>query len=609
MTAAPPEHSGSGQPGSAGPLYVAQSYSGNAWRPRLEDSRTALTLAQQLELPEVVARALAGRGIGMAEAEAFLNPTLRTQLPDPGHLLDMDRAATRIADAVQGGENIAVFGDYDVDGATSSSLLTRFFRALGVGIEIYIPDRIKEGYGPNGPAMKALAARGAKVVITVDCGVSAFDALEEARDAGLDVVVVDHHVAEERLPVAHAVINPNRLDETSPHRQLAAVGVTFLLVVAINRELRGRGYFNAVRREPDLMQWLDIVALGTVCDQVRLTGINRALVAQGLKVMAARGNAGLRALADVARLDTKPEAWHLGFMLGPRINAGGRVGRPDLGSRLLATDDDVQAGELAQELDAFNAERREIEAQVLEQALEQAEHQARETNSERALIFLAGENWHPGVIGIVASRVIERFHRPVCVAGIDGGFAKGSGRSVTGIDLGAAVIAARQEGLLVNGGGHAMAAGFTVARERLDELSAFLEGRIARQKAEAGEELGRTLFLDGALAVRAATPELMASLSALAPFGQGNSEPRFVFPAVRVGKADVVGENHVRVFLTGPDGGRLKAMAFRSADTPLGRALLEAGGLPLHVAGKLRADTWMGRNDVQLMIDDAAPVQ
>ncbi len=354
------------------------------------------------------------------------------------------------------------------------------------------------------------------------------------------------------------------------------------------------------------MQWLDIVALGTVCDQVRLTGVNRALVTQGLKIMARRANAGINALADVAKLDSKPEAWHLGFMLGPRINAGGRVGRPDLGARLLASDDPDAARALAHELDAFNTERREIEAQVLEQALAQAEAQG---GAERALLFISGEDWHPGVIGIVASRIIERFHRPVCVAGVSGGTAKGSGRSIPGIDLGAAVIAARQEGLLVNGGGHAMAAGFTVTREKLDELGAFLEARIARQQAEMGEETGRTLLLDGALAVRAANTEIVQRLQQLAPFGQGNSEPRFVIPAARIGKADVVGENHVQLFLSGEDGGRLKAIAFRTADTPLGQALLGAGQVPVHVVGKLRADNWMGRDDVQLLVDDAAPVQ
>jgi single-stranded-DNA-specific exonuclease len=589
-----------------GALNVARSFSGLTWRPRLDDSRAALTLAQRFEMPEVVARAMAGRGIGADTAEDFLNPRLATQLPDPGHLLDMEKAADRIVSALMAGEKIGVFGDYDVDGATSTALLTRFFRALGADILIHIPDRMKEGYGPNGPAMKALAAKGARVVITVDCGISAFEALDDAAKAGLDVIVVDHHVAEERLPRATAIINPNRLDETSPHRQLAAVGVAFLLVVAINRAARARGFYGSGRTEPDLLQWLDIVALGTVCDQVRLTGVNRALVTQGLKVMARRANAGINALADVAKLDARPEAWHLGFMLGPRINAGGRVGRPDLGARLLASDDPDAATALARELDAFNAERREIEAQVLEQALVQAEEQG---GAERALLFIAGEDWHAGVIGIVASRIIERFHRPVCIAGISGVTAKGSGRSVPGIDLGAAVIAARQEGLLINGGGHAMAVGFTVSRDKLDPLAAFLEARIARQQAEVGEETGRTLFLDGALTVRAANTEIVQRLQQLAPFGQGNSEPRFVIPAARIGKADVVGENHVRLFLSGEDGGRLKAIAFRSADTPLGKALLGAGQVPLHVVGKLRADNWMGRDEVQLLVDDAAPVQ
>jgi single-stranded-DNA-specific exonuclease len=590
-----------------GALSIERSFSGLSWRPRLADSRAALMLAQRLELPEVIARALAGRGIDADEADQFLNPSLRTQLPDPGHLLDMGKGANRIAEAVEKGEKIAVFGDYDVDGATSSALLTRFFRALGHEIEVYIPDRIKEGYGPNAPALEALAARGAKVVITVDCGISAFEPLEVGRACGLDVVVIDHHVAEERLPPAQAIINPNRLDETSPHGQLAAVGVAFLLVVAVNRALRDRGFFKrGTCAEPDLLQWLDIVALGTVCDQVRLTGVNRALVAQGLKVMAGRANAGITALCDITKLDARPEAWHLGFMLGPRINAGGRVGKPDLGTRLLSCDDPVEAAEIARELDVFNTERREIEAGVLEEAMIKAEEQAA---TEGALLFVSGENWHAGVIGIVASRIIESFHLPVCVAGLDGDMAKGSGRSVAGIDLGAAVIAARQEGLLINGGGHAMAAGFTVARDKLDDLASFLQERVAHQKAAAGEELGRTLYFDGAMSARAATPDLVAKLTALAPFGRGNAEPRFVIADARIGKADVVGENHVRLFINGPDGGRLKAICFRAADKPLGKALLESGGLPVHLAGKLRPDNWMGRNDVQLLLDDAAPVQ
>ncbi|MCZ6742488.1 MAG: single-stranded-DNA-specific exonuclease RecJ [Alphaproteobacteria bacterium] len=584
-------------------LTVERSFSGLNWRPRLDDDRAALVLAQRLGLPEIVGRALAARGIGPKDAELFLNPALKVQLPDPGHLQDMERGAGRIADAIEAGEGIAVFGDYDVDGATSSALLARFCRALGTEIETYIPDRIKEGYGPNRAAMLALGARGAKVIITVDCGVSAFEPLKAASDAGIDVVVVDHHVAEARLPEALAVINPNRLDDDSPHKQLAAVGVAFLLVVAVNRALRKRGFYSS-RPEPDLMGWLDLVALGTVCDQVPLTGVNRALVAQGLKVLARRTNPGLVALADVAGLDTRPEAWHLGFMLGPRINAGGRVGRPGLGAGLLACDDPAAAKGMAQELDAFNVERREIEALVLADALAQAESGGAGAGD---LVFVAGEGWHPGVIGIVASRIGERMRRPVCVVAIDGDVAKGSGRSIAGIDLGAAVIAARQEGLLINGGGHAMAAGFTVARDRLGALEEYLGVRIAAQHVARGEEVGRTLFHDGAISVGGATTELVERIKALAPFGSGNSEPRFVLPAVTVAKAEIVGENHLRLFVRGQDGGRIKAMAFRAADRPLGAALLQTGGAPVHLAGRLRIDDWQGRHDVEFLIDDAAP--
>ncbi|MDH3240649.1 MAG: single-stranded-DNA-specific exonuclease RecJ [Alphaproteobacteria bacterium] len=585
-------------------LTVDHSFSGRAWRPRLEDGRAALALSQTLNLPEVVGRALAARGIGPEDADRFLNPLLKDELPDPGHLKDMETAARRIADAIEGGEGIAVFGDYDVDGATSTAVLTRFFRALGIGIACYIPDRIREGYGPNPKAMLALGAGGAKVVITVDCGIAAFEALAAAKAAGIDVVVVDHHVAETRLPEALAVINPNRLDEDSPHKQLAAVGVAFLLVVAVNRELRARGVYSS-RPEPDLMGLLDLVALGTVCDQVRLTGVNRALVSQGLKVLAARNNTGLVALADVAGLDSRPEAWHLGFLLGPRINAGGRVGRADLGARLLSCDDRAEAEAMARELDAFNAERREIEAAVLEKALAQAETEG--DNGGPGLVFVAGDGWHPGVLGIVASRINDRLHRPTCVAGIEGGIVKGSGRSIPGIDLGAAVIAARQAGLLIAGGGHAMAAGFTVATDKLTAFKEFLAARIDAQHAEQGAEVGRILYHDGVITVGGATPDLAEEIKALAPFGQGNAEPRFVLPAVRVGKADVVGENHVRLFVNGPDGGRIKAIAFRAADQPLGAALLNAGGLPVHLAGKLRIDDWQGRHDVQFLLDDAAP--
>ncbi len=591
MTAAEPEF-----------LGVGCSFSGKSWRPRLAEDRLGLTLAQRLSLPEIVGRALAARGIGADDAEAYLNPTLRELLPDPSHLKDMDTAARRIARAVTGGENIAIFGDYDVDGATSSALLKRFLGAVGAEATVYIPDRIREGYGPNEAALLALHDQGAKVVITVDCGITAFEPLAAAARAGLDVIVIDHHVAEPQLPEALAVVDPNRLDESSPHRQLAAVGVTYLLVVAVNRELRRTGWYGdgSGRAEPDLLGWLDLVALGTVCDMVKLTGVNRALVAQGLKVMAQRRNPGLAALGDVARLDAPPDAWHLGFLLGPRVNAGGRVGEADLGVRLLTTADGAEAARLAQRLDDHNAERREIEAQVFEDAMAQAA----ETDTA-ALVFVAAQGWHPGVIGIVASRLGQHFARPACVVALDADVGKGSGRSVAGVDLGAAVIAARQAGHLVNGGGHVMAAGFTVARDRLDGLREFLTARIAQELAQSGYT--PTLMVDGALSPKAANTELVDIIGRLAPFGIGNPEPRFAFPRIRVVKADIVGENHVRCIIAGEDGGRLKAIAFRAAGTALGDGLLHGKGMALHVAGHLRRDDWMGRNGVQLVVDDGAP--
>ena len=530
-------------------LGVERSLTGRRWTARGLDERAALALAQRLALPEPVARVLAGRGIGLEEAEAFMAPTLRAQLPDPFHLRDMARAAARVAEAVMSGEAIAVFGDYDVDGATSAALLKRFFAAVGVPIRVYIPDRLKEGYGPNAPALLRLKAEGMRLVITVDCGTSALEPLAVAADAGLDVIVVDHHVAEPKLPPAYAVVNPNRLDETSPHRQLAAVGVAFLLVVAANRALREAGWYRQ-HSEPDLMQWLDLVALGTVCDVVPLTGINRALVTQGLKVMARRANPGLKALADSARLDERPNAYHLGFLLGPRVNAGGRVGEADLGARLLTTSDPADAADLAQRLERYNQERQEIEARVLEEAIAAADARAL-----GAVVFVAGQGWHAGVIGIVASRLKERYNRPAFVVALEGEIGKGSGRSVGGIDLGSAVIAAKQAGLLLQGGGHAMAAGLTVAADRLDELRDFLETRIGREIAE--RRIVPTLALDGALALGAANRAarrharapaalwggqcgagLRAQPCAGGPRRRGGREPRALHPSATVVGAD-----------------------------------------------------------------------
>ncbi len=591
-------------------LGVERSLTGKRWEERLGDARLALALAQRLGLPEVVGRVLAARGVDVDDAERFLDPTLRAYLPDPSALQDMDRAAARLVRAVEEGEKIAVFGDYDVDGATSAAVLARFFAALGIELEIYIPDRLAEGYGPNAPALKRLKAAGTDLVITVDCGITAYEALGEAAAAGLEVVVVDHHAAEARLPAAAAVVNPNRLDDSSGQGQLAAVGVAFLLVVALNRALRDAGWYSRNRcPEPDLMQWLDLVALGTVCDVVPLTGLNRALVAQGLKVMAGRRNAGLAALGDVARLDERPGTYHAGFLLGPRVNAGGRVGEAPLGARLLTCDDPAEAAAIAARLDAYNTERREIELQVLDQAIRQVE----ETGAGEGLVVVAAEGWHAGVIGIVASRLKERFNKPALVVALENGVGKGSARSVPGVDLGAAVIAARQAGLLVNGGGHPMAAGLTVAAESLAELTAFLDARLARRLAEI--DYRPSLGIDGALQPRGATLELLAQLERCAPFGVGNVQPRFVLPSVRVSKASVVGDNHVRCFIgaaagspgSGAAGGSLKGIAFRSLESDLGPALLQTAGLPLHLAGRLQADRWGGRESVQFIIEDAAP--
>ncbi len=582
-------------------LGVERSAGGRRWRSREGDARLGLALAQRYGLPEVVGRIMAARGVGLEDAAVWLDPTLKALLPDPSHLKDMDRAAERIARAVRSGEVIAIFGDYDVDGATSTALLLRLLESVGGRVVTYIPDRMTEGYGPNAPALLALRRRGAAVAVTVDCGITAFEPLEAAAEGGLDVLVVDHHVAEPRLPRAHAVVNPNRLDDDSPHGQMAAVGVAFLLAVAVNRLLRDAGWY-AGRPEPDLRQWLDLVALGTVCDVVPLTGVNRAFVAQGLKVMAQRGNPGIAALADVARMSEAPEAWHAGFLLGPRVNAGGRVGEAPLGAALLSAPDYATALPIAQRLDAWNTERKGIEAVCLEAAIAQVE--AGELHD--GLVYAASEGWHAGVIGIVAGRLKERYNRPACVVALEDGTGKGSGRSVSGVDLGSAVIAARQEGLLVNGGGHAMAAGFTLSADRQADFRAFLAERIMVQAGPGGPvaELG----LDGTLQPRGATVELAASLQRLAPFGSGNREPRFALPAARVVQADIVGEDHVRCILTGEDGGRLKAIAFRAGGRPLGQLLMQRGGLPLHIAGQLRVDRWQGRESVQLIVDDAAAV-
>src|SRR6516225_4700502 len=589
--------------GGAGHLLgVERSVCGRRWRLRACDDTEGQALAERLALPEIAGRLLAQRGIDRDRAPGFLAPRLRDQLPDPSHLRDMEVAAARLARAVREGETIAVFGDYDVDGATSAALLARFCAAVGGRTRIYVPDRLREGYGPNTPALLGLLAEGTRVVVTVDCGTNAHLPLAEAAAAGLEVIVVDHHVAEPLLPRAAAIVNPNRLDEESRQGGLAAVGVAFLLIVAVNRALRQVGWYAGDRTEPDLMAWLDLVALGTVCDVVPLAGLNRAFVAQGIKVIRRNANSGLAALAAVAGVNEPLDAYHLGFVLGPRVNAGGRVGAADLGARLLATDDAALAADLAQRLDAYNRERRDIEARTLEAAISMVEGAAQSP----VLVFAAAANWHPGVIGIVAARLKERYERPACVVALGDGVGRGSGRSIAGLPLGSAVVAARQAGLLINGGGHAMAAGFTVAAEKLDRLQAFLIERLGDGLDH--ERLVPELRVDAALSLGAAQAELMGHIEQLAPFGTGNPEPRFVLSGVRVARAEFVGSGHLRCTLTDPlDGTRLRAIAFRAAGTPLGQLLTETRGVTIHVAGHLRRDTWRGGDAVRLSIDDAAP--
>jgi single-stranded-DNA-specific exonuclease len=542
------------------------------------------------------------RGADHADFARLKAPTLRDWLPDPAIFRDMEAAATRIADAIAAGAAIVIFGDYDVDGATSAAVLIRYLRQVGAVVSHYIPDRLLEGYGPSADALVALKAAGADLVVTVDCGTQGFEALAAARAAGLDVIVVDHHKAATALPTALALVNPNRLDESpqaAAHGHLAAVGVAFLLVVALNRCLRQRGAF-AGQAEPALTALLDIVALGTVADVVPLTGLNRAFVTQGLKIMRGRRNPGLTALVDVAGLTKAPVARDLGFALGPRVNAGGRVGKSDLGVRLLTADDPTEAQALALELDRLNIDRRAIEADVTDAAMTAAA-----AHTDKAIAVIAGTGWHPGVIGIVASRVKERLHRPAIIIALqDDGTGKGSGRSVPGVDLGAAVLAARDAGLLIAGGGHPMAAGLTVAADRIDALTAFLNECLAGAVTRASS--GRGLDCDAAVAPRAVNLALVETLEVAGPYGQGWAQPRVASGPWTVVDCRIVGEHHVKLVLAGVDGARCKAIAFRHADTALGAALAGARGRRFYVAGRVKRDDWRGEPSAEIELDDIA---
>jgi single-stranded-DNA-specific exonuclease len=587
-------------------LDVERSASGRAWRDRLDAhaAARALAIAQRHDIPELLARVLAGRGIEADEVKAFLDPSIKRLMPDPHVITAMEAASARIAEAITRGESVAIFGDYDVDGATASALLGGYLRHCGLDPIIHIPDRIFEGYGPNVDAIRSFAERGVKLLITVDCGTTSVEPLAEAKKLGLDTVVIDHHQADEELPPAVAIVNPNRSDDLSGLGYLAAVGLVFLTLVSVSRDLRQRNFWTGTRPEADLLSLLHLTALGTVADVVPLTGLNRAFVAKGLIALRRREQVGLTALMDAARLTGPPEAWHLGFLLGPRINAGGRIGRADLGVRLLLEEDPGEAARLAAELDRLNRERQQIELATVAQA--EAEAMAALGLEEKgAVVVTAAEGWHPGVVGLVAARLKERYGRPAFAIALDpGGIGTGSGRSIAGVDLGRAVRRAVHEGLLLKGGGHAMAAGVTLRKGALGAFRAFLEDALAGAVEVARRE--SALMIDGAISAGGADLALVELLSRAGPYGAGNPEPLLALPAHTLSYADPVGENHIRARFRSGEGKFVNAIAFRAAGTPLGRALLESRGSPMHAAGYLAVNRWQGEERVQMRLVDVA---
>jgi single-stranded-DNA-specific exonuclease len=587
-------------------LGVSRSMTGKLWRDRLDarGAARALAIVQRHQLPEMLARVLAGRDVEIDAVEDFLDPTIRKMMPDPHTVTQMEAAATRIANAAARNEKVAIFGDYDVDGATSAALLAWHLRHCGLDPLIHIPDRIFEGYGPNVEAVRMLAGKGATLLVTVDCGTTSFEPLAEARRLGMSVVVIDHHQCGDELPDVDALVNPNRPDDLSGLGHLAAVGLVLITLVAVNRELRARGFWAAEMPEPDLLGMLHHVALGTVADVAPLIGLNRAFVAKGLIAMRRRDHVGHTALMDVSRLNGPPEAWHLGFMLGPRINAGGRIGRADLGVRLLLEGDVSEAARIAAELDRLNTERRAIE----QMAEAQAEAEALASlglEDKGAVIVTASEGWHPGVVGLVASRLKEKFARPAFAIALEpGGIGTGSGRSISGVDLGKAVRQAVKDGLLMKGGGHAMAAGVTLRKEKLAEFRAYMESALASDVANSRHE--NELFIDGAVSARSVTPELAGTLNRAGPFGSGNPEPVVALPSHQLVYADEVGQAHLRVRFKSGDGSIVNGIAFRSVGQKLGNALIQHRGQPLHVAGSLAVDRWQGSERVQLRVLDIA---
>jgi len=583
---------------------VERSLGGKRWRLRPADEDAAREIRLASGCPEAVARMLAARGVSASEAERFLEPRLKDSFPDPSAFQDMDQAARLIWDALEADKRIAVFADYDVDGATSAAQILRWLRALGHDGLHYVPDRVAEGYGPNTQAFEQLKARGAELVVTVDCGAAAVEPLEAAAALGLPVVVIDHHLMSGAFPPAAALVNPNRPDDASGCGHLAAAGVSFVLLAALNREGRRRGSLTR-ENEPDLLAFLDLAALGTICDVVPLTGVNRAIVAQGLKRLGATENPGLQALREIARAEGGSSTYEAGFLIGPRINAGGRIGQADLGVRLLTTDDPAEARRLAEALDGFNAERKAIEARALDAAMAMVESDA--ADPAAPILIAAGEGWHPGIVGIVAGRVKDRFNRPAIIIGVDPetGLGKGSGRSCAGVDLGSAISQARAEGLLIAGGGHAMAGGLTLEMEQLDAFRRFMTNALASQWAAAEE--ARTFTLDGVLSPGAVTYDLWRALQQAGPFGMGHAEPRFALDNLRKTFAKRVGADHVRASFEAADGARLGVIAFRCADGPMGEALLSGGEGPWRLAGRIKGEDGRFGLKAELQLEDLAP--
>jgi single-stranded-DNA-specific exonuclease len=579
-----------------------KSVKGYIWQEREADEYLCKTIAEKFALSPEIAKIIATRFDNLDDIELYLNPTIKTHLPDPFHLLDMQKAAEYLLKALKGKKNIWVFGDYDVDGATSSSLLKKFFAMLGVEINIYIPDRIAEGYGPKTAALKYLKEQGADVVITVDCGTTAFEPLADAVEMGLDIIVLDHHLCLTDIPKAVAVVNPNRFDETSEYKYLAGVGVTFLLIVALNQLLRKDGFYKD-KAEPKLLELLDLVALGTVCDVVPLVGLNRAFVAQGIKVMSQGRNIGINALSNIAGIKDAIAPYHLGFLLGPRINAGGRVGKSDLGANLLSSNDLAEVAQIAQKLQRFNEERKAIELLTLEEAILQVE---KKELHKKPVIICASENWHAGVIGIVASRIKEKYNRPTAIIALENGIGKASCRSINGVDLGSNIAGAKEQGIIIEGGGHAMAAGFSIEEDRIVDLDAFLEEKLGEKvKAVLKDQIHH---VDEAISVSSLNLELAKSFALLEPFGTSNYEPKFRVKNCHIIKTDVLTEKHVRCIISdrsaGIYGRSIPALCWNSVDSVLGQTLLSVKGAAIDLIGTIKINNWNDRQSVQFFVED-----